>query len=219
MVETLFKEAAPDTVHGVTWADQQFLQQEIAKAERVTQSEIIVGVAKRSSNYDFVALLMALAVTLALAFSLLWFKFWPYSYIALQLAQICLTLVLQTFFVKSGMVMQCVPNTHQHRTAHRVARDMFYDYDLQTTHSRNALLIFVSLQERMIILLPDKALRQKVPFALWDELVKQALAQKGKDNTSMWLAHTIRNCAKALHRYDPATSVNEDEISNAIRFV
>ena len=208
-----------ETIHGLTWADQQFLQQEIAKAERITQSEIILGIARRSSNYDFIALLIGVVIAFSLATVLLYMKIWPYSFVTLQLAQICLAVILQNLFVKTGWVIACVPKTHLHRAASRMAHDMFHDYDLQATHQRNALLIFVSLQERMIFLLPDKALRQKVPFQIWDELVQQALAEKGRDNLPHWLARTLNACTKVLHRYDPAANVNEDEISNAIRFV
>ena len=210
---------SPDTIYGLTWSDQQFLQQEIAKAERLTQSEIILGIARRSSNYDFIALLIGVIIAFGLATALLYLKIWPYSFATLQLAQICLAVILQTLFVKTGWVVSCVPKTHLHRAASRMARDMFYDYDLQATHQRNALLIFVSLQERMIFLLPDKALRQKVPYQIWDDLVQQALAEKGKNNLPHWLARTITSCTKVLERYDPAVNVNENEISNAIRFV
>ena len=66
--------ASPDTIHGVTWAEQQFLQQEIAKAERVTQAEIILGVTKRSSSYDFIALLMAVVIVFPLSIAVVIFE-------------------------------------------------------------------------------------------------------------------------------------------------
>ena len=137
----------------------------------------------------------------------------------LQLVEICLTIALQIAFVKTGLVTHCVPELHQRRAAHRLARDMFYEYDLQATNHRNALLIFVSLQERMLILLPDKALRQKVPYQIWDELVQHTLQQRHLHNLPQWLVQTIRACGTTLKRYDPAENVNEDEISNAIRFI
>jgi putative membrane protein len=206
-------------MHGITWSEQQYLQEQIAAAERVTQAEIVLGVAKRSSNYDFVALIIGIVLSFSIATILLYMKWWPYSFITLQLAQIVLAVVLQTVFVKTGWVISFVPQSHLHRTANRMASDMFYDYDLQATHQRNALLIFVSVQERMLFLLPDKVLRQRVPYQIWAELVENALRHKGRENLTHWLGHTIEACAKVLRRYDPSDTVNENELSNVIRFV
>lgn len=213
------RQPGSETVYGLTWADRQFLQNEIAAGEKLTQSEIVLGVVRRSSAYDFIALLMALFVAFAASVALLHFALWPSSFLSLQLAQIVLTVALQTLFVRTGWVMPFVPRSHQERAASRTARDLFYEYDLQATGGRNALLVFVSLQERMIFLLPDKALRQRVPHTVWEELVKDALAHRAKDNLTQWLGHTIRNAARMLRRYDPASGANPDEISNAIRFL
>lgn len=203
----------------LTLADQHYLQQHIAKAEKLTQAEIILGVTRRSSDYNTAAFILAVMASMALITAIVVVGWWPFSFLTLQLAQIAIGLGLYTLFVETGWICHVVPDLYQRRAVRRMAREMFYDDDLQTTQNRNALLIFVSLRERRIEFLPDKSLQQRVPFHIWDELLKTALEQKAKENLVHWLAHTVVHAARVLKAYDPAQPDNPDEITNNIRFV
>lgn len=203
----------------LTLADQEYLKQKIAQAEKLTQAEIIVGVTRRSSDYNMAALVIAVIASVALMTGLVMLNWWPFSFMSFQLAQIAIALSLYMFLIESGLVCHFVPDLYLRRAVRRMAREMFYDDDLQGTQNRNALLIFVSLRERRMELLPDKSLQQTVPFHIWDELLQLALRRKAKENLVNWLGDTVVSCARVLKAYDPVKGENPNEIANNVRFV
>lgn len=203
----------------LTLADQEYLKQKIAQAEKLTQAEIIVGVTRRSSDYNLAALVIAVIASVALMTGLVMLNWWPFSFVSFQLAQIAIALSLYMFLIESGLVCHFVPDLYLRRAVRRMAREMFYDDDLQGTQNRNALLIFVSLRERRMELLPDKSLQQTVPFHIWDELLQLALRRKAKENLVNWLGDTVVSCARVLKAYDPVKGENPNEIANNVRFV
>lgn len=203
----------------LTYADQDYLKKQITRAETLTQAEIIVGVTRRSSDYNMAALLVAVIVAMGSMTGLVMLDWWPFSFVSFQLAQIAIALSVYMVMVETGWVCRFVPDLYLQRAVRRMAREMFFDDDLQGTQERNALLIFVSLRERRIELMPDKALQSRVPFHIWDELLKAAIERKAKENLVNWLGDTIVNCARVLKAFDPAQADNPDEIANNVRFV
>lgn len=60
------------------------------------------------------------------------------------------------------------------------AKVMFLDHELFATRKRCAVLLFVSMLERHIVVLPDKGIRSRIPDAIWNgviEVMREPLAR------------------------------------------
>jgi putative membrane protein len=58
-----------------------------------------------------------------------------------------------------------------HDAVQRRAKEVFFDHGVAATTSRSGVLIFVSLLEQRIIVLADKAIRDKIPDSAWAPVI------------------------------------------------
>ena len=88
---------------------------------------------------------------------------------------------------------------------------------MQHTAQRNAVLLYIAMDDRQLALFADEGIYQAVGTAYWDTAVKNMLAHFSKDNISNGIEHCIGEVGEALQEkfpYDSATDKNElpDEI-------
>lgn len=100
----------------------------------------------------------------------------------------------------------------------RVLR-LFFDLEMQNTKQRNAVLFYVSANDRRFYILGDKGIYQKVPEDFWEKTVDLVLNLFKKEEIVTGLVEGILHIGNELKRYFPYRSddINElpDEISRS----
>lgn len=100
----------------------------------------------------------------------------------------------------------------------RVLR-LFFDLEMQNTKQRNAVLFYVSANDRRFYILGDKGIYQKVPEDFWEKTVDLVLNHFKKEEIVTGLVEGILHIGNELKRYFPYRSddINElpDEISRS----
>ena len=95
------------------------------------------------------------------------------------------------------------------------AERAFYEHGLYKTREGTGILIMVSLLERRVQVLADKAINERVPPGTWDDLVRD-LVQGIKDGRPTdAFCRAIERCGDLLAQHFPARpGDNPDELSD-----
>lgn len=142
---------------------RKLIKDRIADVEKSCESELVCLVTKRSARYVVYPLLTAavlsliLPITQALA-GLLGFP------------GFVLTFQLQTiFFAILAIVFTCTPVGHmvtprwlKKQNCDRYSTEQFFRHHLHETRARNAILIFVSWEEKYVTIVADKGINERV---------------------------------------------------------
>ena len=110
--------------------------------------------------------------------------------------------------------------TSQERMAMKVRRraeQAFYEHGLHKTREATGILILVSLLERRVQVLADRAINQRVAPGTWDELVGDMLRGLKEGATAEALCQAIARCGALLAEHFPAREGdNPDELADEL---
>jgi putative membrane protein len=191
----------------------------IGECEQKTVGEMRLIIAKRSSVTSHVNNTLWLML-LTLSFLLIWFErhdliyferwwMWP----SLIFGLFILANILSRFeFVQRLFT----PRLELHHQVMTRAEIEFHREGLNGTSARTGVLIFVSLMERMAVVLADKGIADKVPVHAWDKVVAKVLEGARSDRFAEKLEDALRECGGYLAAHFPNTGAVKNELSNNV---
>jgi len=164
--------------HYLKQEDIPAIQKAISKAELQTSAEIVPMVVERSSTTGHVSLILFFGLMGVFAFLdglLFHVDGWgmgPWIYF----------LILPGFWGVSLFQAKCSftqrlcisPQDRLHQVQSRALVE-FYEQGLEKTTGGTGVLIFVSLMERMVVVLADQGIADKLPRDTWDHLVQDLI--------------------------------------------
>ena len=97
------------------------------------------------------------------------------------------------------------------------AAEIFFKLKMQETDHRNAVLLYIAMDDHELALFADEGIYQKAGAAYWDTAVKNMLSQFTKENISNGIEQCIAQIGQTLKEkfpYIPTEDKNElpDEI-------
>jgi putative membrane protein len=97
----------------------------------------------------------------------------------------------------------------------RRAEAAFYEHGLHKTREGTGILIMLSLLERRVQVLADKAINERVPPSTWDQIVQELVAAIQEGRPTEGFCRAIEKCGDLLAVHFPARpSDNPDELSD-----
>jgi putative membrane protein len=96
------------------------------------------------------------------------------------------------------------------RPPRQAAEAAFCQEAVHATTARTGLLVYVSILEERVELLPDQGLLGKIPGAVWNDLAVQA-------DTLEHLLAGLERVGTVLAQHVPSTGDSVNELSNAPR--
>jgi len=206
----------------------------VAEAERRTSGEIVPVVATASGRYDRAEDLFGLVVAL-LALALSWNFLQDIRPVAGDWASgqtLTLGLVPLLLIVGGGFVLGTVAATawpvlrlpfilkgEIRQEVARSAAEAFRQFRVRKTAAGTGILIYVSLYERVVQVLGDDAIGEKLRQEDWDavrDLVIEGLRTK---RAAEGLARAIGKCGELLNRHFPSRPGDINEIPNELRTI
>lgn len=210
--------------------DRQRVEDAIAKAEAATSGEVFCVIAAESGRYREIALAAAAALALLGPPIALLLGLRPSGLIAATLAVVqggwsveqagavetmvtsalvgyaglqALLFALAAGLVSLAPVRRALTPAHLKRDhVHARAVEQFA-HRLHATAASTGVLIYVSIGERMVEIVADEDIHQKVDAGLWDQAVKAATGPIGKGDVAGGLIAAIELCGQALARHFP----------------
>lgn len=98
------------------------------------------------------------------------------------------------------------------------AKEAFLDEEVFNTKSRTGILIYISLREHFVRVLPDKNIAKIVPQSEWDEAVRLIIDGMKFNKKKQGIISSILFCGDLLNRYKITIEKNDtNELSNEVR--
>ena len=195
------------------------IRRAVERAERGTSAELIVVVAARSGSYlDVAGAFGAAAATLALLAAL----FAPATFHPAAVAvEVPLTFGLATWLAHRfpTLLRALVPAARARRHVERAAASHFLTEAVHGTRGRTGLLVYVSLLEQRVALVPDLGLTGRVPEASWSEVRWSETGDPSRPRAEGDLERGIEGIGSILKARVPADAADVNESPDAPRIV
>jgi len=141
--------------------EESKIEQKIALYEKETGAELVICIAKSSDPYPAAVLRFSILATLAIS-ALLTFYF-TFSHELILVGSQLILFFLLTFIGRSNHIKRFfLSKLETDREVGEKAMELFYSRGLYQTKYKVGILLFISIQEKMIRLLVDKKLQEKI---------------------------------------------------------
>ncbi|MCR9202000.1 MAG: hypothetical protein NXI04_25440 [Planctomycetaceae bacterium] len=209
---------------------RQQVEEAVASAEAATSCEIVPVVARASGRYDraedmvglWLAVLAALVCWLTLPRGGQESGDWESS--GAVWGPVVLVLAMVLFFIVGAVAASRVswlrrlftPRSEMQQEVMSRARETFFDKRVHHTASGSGLLVYVSLHERLAVVLGDERVLEAVSQTVLDELCADLTARLRSSGPAEILPAFIADTGKRLADKLPATESRADELPNAL---
>jgi putative membrane protein len=195
------------------------IEQAVGVAERATAAELIVVAAARSGSYlDVAGTVGAGFAMLVLLFAL--FAPVPFDPVAVAV-EIPLSFVLAAWLTHRTppLLRALVPAVRMRKQVERAAAEHFLAEAVHGTRGRTGLLVYVSLLEERVALVPDLGLEGRIPNAAWAEVRWSATGDPSRPRMLADLVRGIEQIGAILKQRIPADATDVNESPDAPRIV
>ena len=228
----------------ITEAQQQQIMAAVARAESATEGEIVCVFARQVSHYPEVSIAAAAFAALVLPPVTLALGAHPLEllhqaqalYPALSAWTVRpnpeaeLAIVLDDYAILQGLLFTVVglvstlpavrrlltPGTLKRHRVHKAAWAQFVATGLHTTEGATGVLIFASLDDRVVEVVAEEDIHRKVGDRVWHDAVAAVRAgMKARDPVKGFVS-AIEICGAALAEHFPATGPHANTVSDRL---
>jgi len=195
------------------------IERAVGTAERGTAAELIVVVAARSGSYlDVAGATGAAFAMLVLLIAL--FAPAPFHPIAVAI-EIPLAFGLAAWIAHRTppLMRALVPAERRRRQVERAAAEHFLAEAVHGTRGRTGLLVYLSLLEEHVALVPDLGLEGRIPRATWTGVRWSMTGDPSRPRTLDDLVRGIEQIGAMLQSRMPAEATDLNESPDAPRIV
>ena len=195
------------------------IERTVGEAERGTAAELIFVVAARSGSYlDVAGALGAGFAMLVLLVALFAPTYFPPLTVAIDVP---LVFGLATWLAHRtpALMRAIVPSDRMRKQVERAAAEHFIGEAVHGTRGRTGLLVYVSLLEERVAIVPDLGLSGRVPAATWTDLRWSETGDPSRPRTLADLVRGVEQIGAILRMRIPADATDADESPNAPRIV
>ncbi|MCR5725360.1 MAG: TPM domain-containing protein [Treponema sp.] len=206
------------------------ISEAVAAAEKSTDGEIVVAVAKESSRYSFWELLASVLSALVVFAALLpcagiarsWFesKMWtvPDWYLVALYGVTVFGLIAAFFQVANVPFIDriVVPRFVQEDAVSARAFRLFSESGVHNTAHHSGILIYLSLLEKQVRILADSGISARISADLWALISDDIAADMSCKSYESAILNGIEKCGQLLSQYYPAQKSEGDELPNGL---
>lgn len=207
--------------------DIERIQNTVAKAEQGTSAEIVVVVSPASDPYWEITFLFALLgwILSSVTVYLLHHDFFGFHWGVGKHYHLSEILLWQSFGIALGLTLiqipflqrKCVPKKTQASKVHQRAMGEMIQTGLVETKNRTGILIYLSLLEHRVEILPDKGVKDQVPSSYWQEQMKNLVTGFQEGSPTQGLCEAITQIGQMLSKNFPPDPNNPNELPDTIR--
>ena len=106
------------------------------------------------------------------------------------------------------------PKFLKHHRVKKVAQQQFAAISARAVGSETGILLFVALQDRVVEILADRAIHDKVGATLWQTAAQAIGAGMGAGDPTEGVVKAVQLCGAALREHFPSEGANANVLSN-----
>ncbi|GIU66077.1 TPM domain-containing protein [Candidatus Phycosocius spiralis] len=216
----------------------------IVAAELKTAGEIVVVVARKSSDYNLVPWVYGIAIACCFPLLLLAFGFDPITLaewvhasqsggwrlgvdysayneaqigmVLIVIAQVLIVMLAQTLGRFSWVRDLLTPIWIKRQQVHQAALDQFVTQAMQETQARTGVLIYVSLKEKQAEIVADTGIYTKVDQGVWRDVIQDLVSAACAGDLAQGLVGAVAASATILAPHFPPIAGDANELSNKV---
>ncbi len=190
------------------------LERGVEQIERDSRAEVVVAIAVASSRYTTTTW-----VAVTVASFLAWFAvlFLPFDFAPLFVIPNLLLLALAVWWLvgKTPLVRLLTPASQQKLAVQRAARLVFFDENVSATRERVGILVYYSILEGRLEIVPDHGIQRCVAEEQWNPLRLRNLQGAPLEK----LSEVLESVGAILAERLPRESEGDDELPNRPRLL
>jgi putative membrane protein len=197
-------------------AGRRALAGAVTSIEDVSSVEVVVAVRQQSGTYLHADLLAgALAAVATLAFLL--YAPWPFSYEAFLVDPVLVGLLVGWVVARTPRLRRALsPGKLRTRQVTTGAHATFHEKEVGLTRRRTGLLVYVSLLERELRVLPDRAIVEALAPEAWQARVDAMRAEVERGTGAVALAAALTALAPPLAERLPRAHDDVNELPDGV---
>lgn len=98
------------------------------------------------------------------------------------------------------------------------AQEIFFSLKMEQTKDRNAVLLYMAMDDHQLALYADEGIYQRLSTQYWNDEVKKIIAHFTKADYTGGICHVITDIGEALKKEFPYESSDKNELPDEIIF-
>ncbi len=195
--------------------EKELISLEIAELEKLSSAEIVAVITQKSSTYKYAALMLSIFCVFLMSFILYFIK--EISTLELLQYQLLVFLGINLFLKKfNHLVINFVPKSYKHQKASLNAKRQFNIRGLDKTKNKQAIMFFVSLDEKYVKIMTDKEISEKIPNEFWQQLIFEFTEDVKREDFVNGYIKAIKTSKAILIKHFPIKNNDENELSDEV---
>jgi len=98
------------------------------------------------------------------------------------------------------------------------AKEIFFSLKMEQTKDRNAILLYMAMDDHQLALFADEGIYQRLGTQFWTDEVKKIIAHFTKDDYTGGVCRVVGDVGEALKKEFPYESSDKNELPDEIIF-
>ena len=201
--------------HLLTEEDKKAIEAAIGRAESATSGEIVFAVVDSSAHYHHAWLSGAL-IGMALITALYLVLPTPHTVDFVLWVELVSFAVLYAILPRIPWRRRLIPAREMDARTQEAAFMEFYSSGLYRTRETNGVLIFLSLFERRVVVLGDRAIHEKLGNEHWDDVRDKIIRGIKAGKAREGICEAAEACGAALAKHFPHRPDDVNELPDQV---
>ena len=195
--------------------EKEQISKKIENLEKLSSAELVAVITKRSGDYRYINSLINIFILFIISFFLIFFfDFSPMQLLEIQLLSF---LGLFLFFEKfDNLILNLLPKSYKREKASLNAHEQFSNLGLNRTKTNQAIMFFVSFDEKYVEIITDTTICEKIKDDYWQKIVDEFIKDVKNNNLSNGYLKAMDSCSEILIKEFPITKDDENELPNSV---
>jgi len=195
--------------------EKELISKKIENLEKSSSAELVAVITKRSGDYRYINTLINIFVIFVISFFLIFF--FDFSPIQLLEIQLLSFIGFYLFFEKfDNLILNILPKSYKREKASLNAHEQFSNLGLNRTKTNQAIMFFVSLDEKYVEIITDKTICEKIKDDYWQTIVDEFVKDVKNNNLSNGYLKAMDSCSEVLIKEFPIAKDDENELANNV---
>lgn len=195
--------------------EKQQISKEIELLEEKSSSELVAVITKQCSSYKYETIIINFIIVCIASIFIISFT----QNDTLRLFEFQLLIFTSIFFIFkkfNTLVFNFLPTSYKYQKASEYANKQFSNLGLQRTKTKQAIMFFVSLDEKYVKIISDIKIKEKIPDSYWQNIVDDFIKDvKNKELSSGYLK-AVKSCNDILIQKFPIQKDDTNELTNEV---
>jgi len=191
------------------------IEKEIESVEKETCGQLVPVIAKKSSDYKTVEMINAFIF----AYLFMFIDFGVHGALNplnILFDTVVAVLLVVLLFRLNFFKRILIPKRLMMHKVHEAAMMSFYRNGVYKTKHQTGILIYVSLAERMVVIVGDEGIHNKVGDEAWKGIIDIIIKGIKTKHVEQGIVDGIESCRGLLKEHFPVAADNVDELSNKV---